>query len=340
MRARLLRRGLPALGSVYCLAGSHLSRGVDFADLNGDGSQDLVIANRALLGLRYLNNDQCASGSCAPGHVGPFDNFGPTIAVAKSSAVVPPGGAPINIDQRAPKQSQRQRHGQRLPDGLHGLCRGRWHRILVHEWRHRGGICATSRITPGAGAADGVISVSLKVFDSEDYSGAFHCLDLTVGTGSAPAFTTSATLPPATEDAAYTTTITASDNDGNVPLVFEAVGAPADLARARRGVQGPQRPCALSDAADAAVQGNVGNDSIAIRVTDSGGLSTTQTFTLAVTNVNDKPSVTTTTLPNGTQGQAYSATVTASDEDGTTPTFATPNTSLPTGLALSAAGAH
>ena len=86
------------------------------------------------------------------------------------------------------------------------------------------------------------------------------------------------------------------------------------------------------------VQGNVGNHSIAIRVTDSGGLSTTQTFTLAVTNVNDKPSVTTTTLPNGTQGQVYSTTVTASDEDGTTPTFATPNTSLPTGLTLSAAG--
>ena len=81
-----------------------------------------------------------------------------------------------------------------------------------------------------------------------------------------------------------------------------------------------------------------GDHSIAIRVTDSGGLSTTQTFTLAVTNVNDKPSVTTTTLPNGTQGQAYTATVTASDEDGTTPTFATPNTSLPAGLALSAAG--
>ena len=60
---------------------------------------------------------------------------------------------------------------------------------------------------------------------ARDYSGAFDTFDLTVGTGSAPTFTTSATLPPATEDAAYTTTITASDNDGNVPLVF----APVDL---------------------------------------------------------------------------------------------------------------
>ena len=34
----------------------------------------------------------------------------------------------------------------------------------------------------------------------------------------------------------------------------------------------------------------------------------------------------------------YTTTVTASDEDGTTPTFATPNTSLPAGLAIDSAG--
>ena len=139
-----------------------------------------------------------------------------------------------------------------------------------------------------------------------DYSGAFDTFDLTVGTGSAPTFTTSATLPPATEDAAYTTTITASDNDGNVPLVFAAVD-PLPTWLELVAATGTTATLRSDDAA--AVQGNVGNHSIAIRVTDSGGLSTTQTFTLAVTNVNDKPSVTTTTLPNGTQGQAYSTTV-------------------------------
>ena len=311
-----------------------LSRGLDFADLNNDGSLDVVIANRGLLSLRYLNNDQCASGSCLGGLAGPFENFGPTIVSQLSSAVVPPGGAPINIDQGLLSNLNVNDKDNIYPTDFTAFIEPGGAEYSCTDGIASSGLCTTSRITAGAGAADGVIRVSIKVSDGEDSSGAFGSFDLTIGTGSAPTFTTSATLPPANEDAAYTTTITASDNDGNaiviatsglLPTWLELVGASATTATLRSTTP--------------PTQGSVGSHSIALRVTDSGGLSTTQTFTLAVTNVNDKPSVTTTTLPNGTQNQAYSTTVTASDEDGTTPTFATPNTSLPTGLALSAAGA-
>ena len=135
------------------------SRGVDFADLNGDGSQDLVIANRALLGLRYLNNDQCASGSCLVGLAGPFDNFGPTIVSQNSSAVVPPGGAPINIDHELLSSLTVNDTDNVYPTDFTAVPRARWHRVLLHGWRQPGGACTTSRITPATtGAADGTSS--------------------------------------------------------------------------------------------------------------------------------------------------------------------------------------
>ena len=156
---------------------------------------------------------------------------------------------------------------------------------------------------------------------------------LTVGTGSAPTFTTSTTLPAAPEDAAYTTTIVATDLDGGV-LEFAAENPlPTWLSLSPAGVLASPTP------ATPPRQGDVGIHTITVRVTDSSDLFAIKVFTVEVTNVNDKPSVTTTTLPNGNQNQVYNTTVTATDEDGTTPTFATPNTSLPTGLTLSAAGA-
>ena len=94
--------------------------------------------------------------------------------------------------------------------------------------------------------------------DSESWSGRFDTFDLTVGTGSAPTFTTSATLPPATEDAAYTTTITASDNDGNVPLVFEAVGVLPTWLELVAAVPATGTTATLRSSATPPVQGNVG----------------------------------------------------------------------------------
>ena len=73
-----------------------LARGLDFADLNNDGSLDVVIANRGLLSLRYLNNDKCAAGTCGVFN-GPFENDGAAIT-AQSAAVVPPGTAPIDLN--------------------------------------------------------------------------------------------------------------------------------------------------------------------------------------------------------------------------------------------------
>jgi hypothetical protein len=60
---------------------------------------------------------------------------------------------------------------------------------------------------------------------------------------------------------------------------------------------------------------DVGNHVVILQVQDSGGLTTTQSFTLTVTNVNDPPTFTSTPVTAATVGVAYSYTVTTSDPD-------------------------
>ena len=113
-----------------------------------------MIANRGLLGLRYLNNDQCAPGSCLAGLSGPFDNFGPTIVSQNSSAVVAPGGAPINIDQELLSKLDVNDTDNVYPTDFRAFPEPSGTEYSCTDGV-TGGVCTTSRITPGAGAADG-----------------------------------------------------------------------------------------------------------------------------------------------------------------------------------------
>ena len=146
---------------------------------------------------------------------------------------------------------------------------------------------------------------------------------------------TTSPLPAATEDAAYSTTITGNDADGD-NLLFDAPNPakplPAWLTLAPMGANA----VTLSGTP---LQAHVGNHTFTLRVRDRdvGGFSLSQDFTVTVTNVNGAPVVTTTTLPAGTQGVAYNTNLTASDEDsGQTLTFGA--TGLPPGLAVASAG--
>ncbi len=80
---------------------------------------------------------------------------------------------------------------------------------------------------------------------------------------------------------------------------------------------------------------DVGDHAVLLQVTDSGGLTDTQAFTVTVANVNDAPSFTSTPVLTATQGAPYTYAVTATDLDlihGDALTITAPT--LPTWLTL------
>jgi hypothetical protein len=59
----------------------------------------------------------------------------------------------------------------------------------------------------------------------------------------------------------------------------------------------------------------VGDHAVELLVTDSGGLTDTQSFTITVANVNDAPEFTSTPVTTATQDEPYTHTVTVDDPD-------------------------
>lgn len=98
-------------------------------------------------------------------------------------------------------------------------------------------------------------------------------------------------------------------------------------------------PAGLTLSSAGAISGTpttAGASTFAVKVTDSTGVTATQSFTLTVVA---PLAITTTTLPNGTAGTLYpTATIAATGGSGTV-SFAVTSGTLPTGLTLSAPGA-
>ncbi|HEY2018515.1 MAG TPA: putative Ig domain-containing protein, partial [Bryobacteraceae bacterium] len=144
-----------------------------------------------------------------------------------------------------------------------------------------------------------------------------------VSTGSLP-FTifpglviTTASLPPGNVGTPYSTTLTASG--GTTPYLWAATGLPAGL---------------LLNTGTGAITGiptTAGSSTVSVTVTDSNGLTAAARFPLTITN---KLVITTASLPGGTVGASYSATLTASG--GVTP-YVWSATGLPPGLLLNTA---
>ncbi|ESE42198.1 Ig-like domain-containing protein [Shewanella decolorationis] len=115
----------------------------------------------------------------------------------------------------------------------------------------------------------------------------------------------STALTSATQDAAYSYTLVASDSDVGDSVTLSAVTLPSWLSfNAATGV--------LSGTPSNA---NVGSHAVVLRATDTDGLTAEQSFTIVVANINDAPTISSTAMTSATQDAAYSYTLVASDSD-------------------------
>jgi MYXO-CTERM domain-containing protein len=309
------------------------SRGLDTADLNKDGSLDFVVINRDQVGLRYLNNDTCSG----PGNTcNPFDNQGPNIVGQLADAVVPPD-LPIDIDDHLDLLDVMD-----ADNVYHADFRAIVPAPFSAQQKYTctdtpvSGDCPGGRITPQLGLTGTLGFIVVRVHDGSRQSGTFDTMELTIGTGNAPTFVTTSPLPAATEDSAYTTTITANDADGD-NLLFDTPN-PAQPLPAWLTMTPSTNDVTLTGTP---TQAHVGSHTFTLRVRDRdvGGLSASQDFTVTVNNVNDAPVITTTSpLPGGTQGTIYSTTISATDVDVPADTLTFSATGLPAGLSMSATG--
>ena len=115
---------------------------------------------------------------------------------------------------------------------------------------------------------------------------------------------TSIAVTTATEDIAYTYTITTEDVDGDLVTV-SAIGLPSWLTLTDNTLSGTP------------TEGDT-NSEITITATDDGdgALTATQIFTIVVTPVNDAPTITSTVVTTATEDIAYTYTITTEDVDG------------------------
>jgi len=159
-------------------------------------------------------------------------------------------------------------------------------------------------------------SFTLDAFDGRNHS--YRNYSITV-TDRAPTWVTAASLPSFTKNSAYSTTVSATDDDSLSVLYSLFSGSlPTGLTLSSAGV--------ISGTPTSST-----NLTFTIRATDANGMYADRQFTM--TNVG--PSWTTSSaLPIFTRNVAYSTTVVATDDSGVAPTYSLISGALPTGLSL------
>jgi len=184
----------------------------------------------------------------------------------------------------------------------------------------------TGKISGTPTGPNGTANFTVKMTDASTAGAqsATQALSILVNLPAAPAITTTS-LPGATEGVAYSQQIAAT---GLAPLAYSvSVGSlPAGLTMSNAGL------------VSGTATGPTGTINFTVQVKDGSNPVQTATQALAITvSLPAPPSITTTSLPAGTEGDAYSQTVAATGGLGTL-TFSISAGSLPASLAMDSTG--
>ncbi|MDO9536849.1 MAG: PKD domain-containing protein [Thermoplasmata archaeon] len=120
-------------------------------------------------------------------------------------------------------------------------------------------------------------------------------------------------IPPqtATEDVPFSLQIVGQDVDAGDTLTYSLISSPIGMTINQ----------ATGLIAWTPTNDDVGTHTVIVRVSDASGAFVERTFQITVANVNDGPTIITTTIPAATEGLMYLATIQAEDVDGDALTF-------------------
>jgi VCBS repeat-containing protein len=168
----------------------------------------------------------------------------------------------------------------------------------------------------------GANMVTVLVSDSNAAT-ATQTFKITVANTNDRPIITSTPVTTATEDAAYSYDVNATDPDVGDTLTYSLGTAPTGMTiNSTTGV-----------ISWTPTNAQVGLNSVMVRVRDAALAETTQSFTIAVANTNDAPTITSTPVTTATEDSVYSYDVNATDPDlGDTLTYAL--TTAPTGMTI------
>jgi hypothetical protein len=151
-----------------------------------------------------------------------------------------------------------------------------------------------------------------------------HILPNSLTAGASPVWVTGTTLPAFTKDVSYSTTVQATDADAGSAITYSIASGSLPSGITLTSTSGVVSGTTTSST----------NASVTIRATDAGGNFVDRAFTLP--NAGPVFVTTNASLARPISGVAYSATISATDDSGATPTYTLTSGTLPTGLSFSA----
>jgi putative Ig domain-containing protein len=181
-------------------------------------------------------------------------------------------------------------------------------------------LVASTGVISGTPTTAGTVSFTVKVTDAANNT-ATKALSIAVAAAPQPPTITTTSLPGGTTGTAYSTTLQASGGTTPYGWSLSAGTLPAGLS------------LVASTGVISGTPTTAGTASFTVKVTDAANNTATKALSIAVAAAPQPPTITTTSLPGGTTGTAYSTTLQASG--GTTPYgWSLSSGTLPAGLSL------